>query len=126
MISQTRTYKDLVFWQKAYLVARNVIGMCRKLPHDQISSILAKQIIRSATSIGANIAEGYGRYKGKEYERFLQIALGSAQETEHWLLLISDEFPSVKDKSIETKELTQEVIKMLIATLNKLRLSTNH
>lgn len=126
MISQTRTYRDLIFWQKAYLVARRVISLCRKLPHDQTSNILAKQIIRSATSIGANIAEGYGRYKGKEYERFLQIALGSSQETEHWLILISDEFPVVSNNSLETMALTQEVIKMLISTLNKLRLSTNH
>ncbi len=125
MISQVKTYKDLIFWQKAYLVARGVFALCRKLPHDQISLIISKQIIRSATSIGANIAEGFGRYKGKEYERFLQIALGSAQETEYWLILLKDEFSGLKVEIEVVDGHTQETIKMLIKSLGSLR-STNH
>ncbi len=125
MISQIRTYKDLIFWQKSYLVAREVFALCRKLPHDQVSLIISKQIIRSATSIGANIAEGFGRYKGKEYERFLQIALGSAQETEHWLTLLKDEYTILESDVEIVDRHTQETIKMLIKSLGTLR-STNH
>lgn len=125
MNSQIKTYKDLLFWQKAYLVARQVIAICRKSPKDHISLIISRQIIRSSTSIGANIAEGFGRYKGKEYERFLQIALGSAQETEYWIGLLSDEYPNQKISLHECQSNTQETIKMLIKTLSSLR-STNH
>ena len=124
-MSQVKTYKDLIFWQKSYLAGRKVIALCRLLPKDTISLIISKQIIRSATSIGANIAEGFGRYKGKEYERFLQIALGSAQETEYWLLLISDEYPQIRKQCIEPQLLVQEAIKMLIKSLSTLH-STNH
>lgn len=125
MNSQVKSYKDLIFWQKSYLVAREVIALCRKLPKDHISLIISRQVIRSATSIGANIAEGYGRYKGKEYERFLQIALGSAQETEYWLSLLSDEYPNLSSNISPILAHTQESIKMLIKTLGSLR-STNH
>ncbi len=46
---------------------------------------VGKQIIRSADSIGANIAEGSGRYNYKDNQRFVRIARGSLNETRHWL-----------------------------------------
>ncbi|MCL1466166.1 four helix bundle protein [Argonema galeatum] len=46
---------------------------------------LGKQIIRSADSIGANIAEGVGRGSYQDNRRFVKIAGGSLNETQHWL-----------------------------------------
>lgn len=46
---------------------------------------VGKQIVRSADSIGANIAEGNGRYSYKDNQRFIRIARGSLNETRHWL-----------------------------------------
>src|SRR5712671_3318868 len=46
---------------------------------------VGKQVVRAADSIGANIAEGYGRGSGADNRRFVRTARGSLNETQHWL-----------------------------------------
>ena len=57
---------------------------CEKLMADSRGKAIASQLIRSAGSVPANIEEGYGRGYGKDYARFLRIAIGSARETRGW------------------------------------------
>jgi four helix bundle protein len=57
---------------------------CEKLSGDTLGKGIAWQLIDSAGSIAANIEEGYGRGFGKDYARFLRIALGSARESRGW------------------------------------------
>ncbi len=116
-----KTYKDLIFWQRAHEVSVLVIKLCRKLPKERIADILCSQIIRSSVSVGANIAEGFGRYKSKEYARFLQISLGSANETDYWLVLLRDTYPQFKKELDEITEKNLETIKMLSTALKTLR-----
>ena len=70
---------------------------------------VGKQIIRSADSIGANIAEGSGRGTNKDYTRFLKISRGSLYETRHWLR-----------RAYKRKLLLQEQIDDLSSVINEL------
>ncbi|MFB2898531.1 four helix bundle protein [Aerosakkonemataceae cyanobacterium BLCC-F50] len=53
--------------------------------HRIAQDTVGKQIIRAADSIGANIAEGRGRYNFSDNRRFVRMARGSLNETRHWL-----------------------------------------
>jgi four helix bundle protein len=115
------TYKQLLFWQKAKHVSLLIIELTRRLPNERIAWIIADQVLKSSFSVGACIAEGYGKYKGKEYARFTQMALGSARETEYWLELLLESFPSYTEEIAKIIALNNETIKMLIVTVNTLK-----
>lgn len=115
------SYKDLIFWQRSKEVSLSVVIFTRKLPNERSSWVIIDQVTRSAFSVGANIAEGFGKYKSKEYPRFLQISLGSARETEYWLELLKDIYPNFSTEIDKIVSLNTETIKMLVVTLKKLR-----
>lgn len=118
--SKVKSYKDLKFWQKSRGVNLTIVRLTRKIPNEKPAWIIRDQVLRSSFSQGANIAEGFGKYKGKEYGRFLQIALGSARETEYWLELLSDIYPRLSKEIKEILLVNDEVIRMLVSTLKTL------
>jgi four helix bundle protein len=75
------TYRDLIAWQRAMQLAGEVYALCRLLPPEERFE-LSSQMRRSARSVAANIAEGYGRGRTGEYRRFLAYANGSLLELE--------------------------------------------
>jgi four helix bundle protein len=82
-------YKRLKVWQKAHKLTCAIYAVTRAFPRgDQF--VLGDQIRRAAISIGANIAEGCGRNGDGELRRFLNIALGSANELRYLLELAID------------------------------------
>jgi four helix bundle protein len=84
-----KNFKELVVWQKAHRMTLDVYSATRGFPKEELYG-LTSQIRRSAASVGANIAEGSGRRSNNEICRFLQIARGSASETEYHILLAYD------------------------------------
>lgn len=65
----------------------NVIHFIDQLPRDLSEQILAKQLLRSATSIGANFVEAQAAPSRKDFAHFISIVLKSANETRYWLAL---------------------------------------
>jgi len=78
-----RSYKDLILWQRSFEVATLVLNLVKRLPKTFDVRIIPNQLLRAVMSIGANISEGYGRYGSKEYSRYSQVSLGSANETDY-------------------------------------------
>jgi four helix bundle protein len=77
-----------LLWQKAQAFAAELVVLLRDLPNDRAAESIARQLIRSGSSIAANIAEGYGRYSPGAYRNHLSIARGSAFESESWIDLL--------------------------------------
>ena len=110
--------KENILIDKSIDFAARIVKLCKFLENSQKEHIISKQIIRSGTSIGANINEAqYGNSKA-DFISKLHISLKEAAETEYWLrLLYKSElidqkmFNSLLDDCLELK-------KLLIASIN--------
>jgi len=112
---KTKSFKDLIVWQKSYELVLAIYKLTKNFPKEEIYG-LSQQMRRSAISISSNIAEGYGRQYNKEYKQFLCIAYGSRCELETQYLLSVDLCYVDKDESI--LKLIDEVGKMLYRMVN--------
>lgn len=117
---QIKSYKDLIVWQKAHELARRILAICRNFPKTDESRIIKKQLIRSATSIPANIAEGFGGNKGKVFQNSLTIARREVGETDYWLLLSCEEGYLDRKTYEEFESTYNEVRAMLSAMISKI------
>lgn len=115
-----QNFKDLKVWGKAHQLTLSVYKISSKFPKEETYS-LTNQLRRAASSIPANIAEGCGRNTQPDLANFLNIALGSANETEYFLLLAKDlDYLSEEQFTILSKN-NNEVKAMLINLITKVR-----
>ena len=82
----TRNFRDYKVWQEAVDLATHIYRLTGEMPWFEKKG-LCDQMQRAVVSISSNIAEGSGRSTDSEFVRFLNIALGSAFETETQLLI---------------------------------------
>jgi len=86
MPEQIESYKDLIVWQQAVDLAVETYSVTGNWPKHELYG-LTSQIRRAATSVAANIAEGYGRDSTGNYQQFLRVAQGSLKEFETHLII---------------------------------------
>lgn len=84
-----RDFKKYDIWQLSHLLTLEVYKLTSLFPKEEMYG-LTSQIRRATSSIPTNISEGCGRNSDKEFNQFLNIALGSANETEYLLILSKD------------------------------------
>lgn len=82
--------KENVLKDKSYAFALRIIKLYKHLIAEHKEFVLSKQVLRSGTSIGANIAEGNQAQSRPDFIHKLSIALKEAVETEYWLCLLRD------------------------------------
>ncbi len=81
-----RDYRDPIVWREAMDIARLIYLLTRDFPREEAFGLTA-QMRRSASSIPANIAEGFGRAQRRSFVQFLRIAQGSLKELESHAIL---------------------------------------
>lgn len=112
------SYKDLLIGQKGIDLAVDVYSSTGDFPEAERFA-LTSQIKRSASSIPANIAEGYGRQSTKSYSQFVKISRGSLFELETHLILAerldyiveTELYNKIKDQITEEGKMINSFIK---------------
>ena len=99
-----------VLRDKAKEFAKEIIFLCRQIKAEHKESILTNQLLRAATSIGANLHEAQYAQGNKDFISKLEIALKECNESEYWLELL-----------YETEYITEEVYRKLRNTCGSIR-----
>ena len=100
----------------------NIIEFCKTLELDTISKPIISQVIRSATSIGANYMEANSASSKKDFNNKIFICKKESQETKHWLRMMAKCFPDKKENIRklwrEAQELTM-IFQKITSSLRK-------
>ena len=115
----TRSYKDLVVWQKGIDLAKLVYALTRSFPSEEKFGIVA-QMRRAAVSIPSNIAEGQARHTTGEFIQFISHAEGSLAELDTQLILSIELKFCTASAADPAFELIGELRRMLNALRRKL------
>ncbi len=75
---------------RCYKFSLEILRLTDQLPNKRSAWVITDQVIRSATSIGANLIEARASSSRLEYKKFFEISLKSANETKYWLGLLRD------------------------------------
>lgn len=73
-MSEIKSYKDLLIWEKGILIVEIVYELVKTFPQEEIYA-LSSQLKRASVSIPSNIAEGYGRNNDKSFSHFLEFSI---------------------------------------------------
>lgn len=106
---------------RAYKFSLMVIKFVSGFPDKRIYWIIEDQLLRAAMSIGANIIEAQASSSKREFIKFYEIALKSANETKYWLCLLRDGFLVNKEEVAKILREAEEVSNMLGSSLLTLK-----
>ena len=95
------------------LLFNSHIKFLETLPEKKVYWVISDQLLRSATSIGANIIEAKSSSSRRDFIKFYEIALKSANETKYWLGLLRDALKIDKNKVGQLLSEVEEISKML-------------
>jgi four helix bundle protein len=111
-----RDFKKYDIWQLSHAFTLRIYSKTSLFPKDEMYGITS-QIRRASSSIPTNISEGCGRNSDKEFNQYLNIALGSASETEYLIILSRD----LNYIDMETFEILEKEINAIKSKIYKLK-----
>ena len=101
--------------------AKDIVLLCRKMKEARKESVIANQILRSGTSIGANIHEAQYAHGPKDFALKFEIALKECHETEYWLDLIFETESITKEEYDNLRHKCGTIRARLISSLNTIK-----
>lgn len=115
--------RENIVQQKSFRFAVRIVRLSKHLAAEQREYVLSRQILKSGTSIGANIEEADGAISKKEFSNKISIAYKEAKETHYWLRLLREsEYLSAQEFESLIFD-CNELCKLLFAILKTSRLN---
>lgn len=103
--------------QRCYKFSVKIINFIGHISDKKIYFSVIDQLIRSSTSVGANIIEARASSSKKDFIRFYEIALKSSNETGYWISLIKDTFLQNNERISELLRENEEISKIIAASI---------
>ena len=108
---------------RCYGFSISTVKYLRSKQWDAFSMIVAKQVMRSAMSVGANVVEGKNSTTRTEFKRYYEIALKSCNETKYWFCSLRDGFEIADDELKALLKECDELSKILASSIITLKKS---
>jgi four helix bundle protein len=105
--------KENVIQIKSYAFAIKIVNICKFLQAEKKEYILSKQLIRSGTSIGANIEEAIGGQSRKDFFAKRTISYKEARETKYWIRLLTDTNYLTKEQTAPLLNDIEELLRII-------------
>ncbi len=107
--------------ERSFAFAVRVIKLVRALPRDTCGQVVARQIARSGTSVGANVEEAQASHSKKEFTRRMNIARSEARETLYWLRILAETDLITGDRLQDLTRESNEIVSILTAIVKTSR-----
>ena len=107
--------------ERAYFYALNIVKFVDSLAKDQTCKIISAQLLRSATSIGANIIEAQAGSSKRDFTKFFSYSLKSANESKFWIGLLRDSRKADKNEANILLQETNELSNILGSSILTLK-----
>ena len=106
---------------KSYQFALNIVNLYKKLSSEK-EYVLSRQLLKSGTSIGANVAEANGAISNSDFSAKISIAYKESLETKYWLRLLKDSDYLEEENFQKLFESADELSKILFSILKSTRI----
>ena len=107
---------------KSYRFAIKIINLYKNIVETKKEYVLSKQVLRSGTSIGANIEEGISGQSERDFFAKLNIAYKEARETKYWLRLLRDTGYLTQDEAITYLSDCEELLRIFGSIINTMKI----
>ena len=120
-MSELKTNSSINLRQRSFDFSVYLIRFINEIPRGDCNRVISNQLLRSGTSVGANIIEAKVSSSRKDFINFYHIALKSAYETKYWLSLLSEVLNLRSPKIDHLIAEVDEICKMLSASILTLK-----
>ena len=112
---------DSILRDKSKVFAKEIVFLCRRLKENKIEAVLINQLLKSATSVGANVHEAQYAQGTKDFISKFEIALKECNESEYWLELLYETNSITENEVKKFQSDCIELRRMLVATVTTIK-----